>query len=391
MHKRDLVDIMRSALDAATQPERWDRLCDLIATRSELSAFFVYEYDPEAAQAPRMHYSEKMRHSEGQRILEILTHGEPPPAEHELYLRLLDLPPHAQVFEQEMFGLDNEVGLPPNPLRDQVLSFTGGQRRFGGRLNEIGPFIDIAAGHTRRSIDSYGAEEREDFGLLFSVLGKSLEAGRVLRRLTSSYQRLLDLFDRLDFGVAFCEASGRVVTANACFRELAAEGDGLTAPHGVVCASNPEDRARLLRLVKAAGAPGSKGDALIMRLPRKSQRRPLVARVMAVQERQTGATGPLTLLLVLDPERRQMPRSDGLATFGLLSPAELEICDMLVQGCETRDIADHRSTTLETTRGQIKQLNAKLGCRHRLDLLRLAMMTSAPVQEGDAPKDPDAT
>lgn len=387
MHKRDLVDIMRSALDAATQPERWDRLCDLIATRSELSAFFVYEYDPEAAQAPRMHYSEKMRHSEGQRILEILTHGEPPPAEHELYLRLLDLPPHAQVFEQEMFGLDTEVGLPPNPLRDQVLSFTGGQRRFGGRLNEIGPFIDIAAGHTRRSIDSYGPEEREDFGLLFSVLGKSLEAGRVLRRLTSSYQRLLDLFDRLDFGVAFCEASGRVVTANACFRELAAEGDGLTAGNGMAGASNPDDRAALLRLLQAAVQPASAGGDLIMRLRRRSKGLPLVVRTMAVQERQTGVVEPLTLLLVIDPERRRMLRSDGLAAFGLLSPAELEICEMLVQGSETRDIAEHRSTTLETTRGQIKQLNAKLGCRHRLDLMRLAMMTSAPMKGMDGAAD----
>lgn len=104
---------------------------------------------------------------------------------------------------------------------------------------------------------------------------------------------------------------------------------------------------------------------------------------MAVQERQTGVAEPLTLLLVIDPERRRMLRSDGLAAFGLLSPAELEICEMLVQGSETRDIAEHRSTTLETTRGQIKQLNAKLGCRHRLDLMRLAMMTSAPMKGMD--------
>lgn len=383
MQKKDLVDIMRSALDAATQPEHWDRLCDLIATRSDLSAFFVYEYDPQATQVPLMHYSEKMRHPEGKRILRNLTRGDPPPAEHELYLRLMDLRPHEQVFEQEIFGLDNETGLPPNPLRDEALAFTGGRRRFGGRLNEIGPFIDIAAGHTRHEIDRYGPEERQDFGLLFSVLGKSLEAGRVLRQLSSSYQRLLDLFDRLDFGVAFCDASARVVTANACFRELATEGEGLTAANGVVGASDPEDRAGLLRLIQAANQSVSRGSDLIMRLRRRSRGLPLIARTMAIRERDTGVAGPLVLLLVLDPERRRVLRSDGLAAFGVLSPAELEICEMLVQGCETRDIAEHRSTTLETTRGQIKQLNSKLGCRHRLDLMRLAMMTSAPINGMD--------
>lgn len=387
MEKRDLVDILRAALDAATQPEHWDRLCEMIASRADLSAFFVYEYDPDAAMAPLLHYSDRMRQAEGQRILTALTCGDPPSAEHELYLRLRELRSHKQVFEQEMFGLDSEAKLPSNPLRDEVLAFTGGLRRFGGRLNDIGPFIDIAAGHTRHDINRYGPEEREDFGLLFAALGKALEAGRVFRRLSSSYQRLLDLFDGLDFGVAFCDPAGNIVTANACFRELAAERDGLTALNGVVGASDAEDRSTLLRLLRSAVEPASRGGDLVMQLRRRSRRRPLVVRAMAVQERQAGAAIPLSLLLVLDPERRRMPGTDGLATFGLLSPAELEICDMLVQGCETRVIAEQRSTTLETTRGQIKQLNAKLGCRHRLDLLRLAMMTTAPLRGADDPGD----
>ena len=83
----------------------------------------------------------------------------------------------------------------------------------------------------------------------------------------------------------------------------------------------------------------------------------------------------------MDPEGEGRIDASGLAAFGVLSPAELEVCDLLVRGFETPAIAERRGTGLETARLQIKAAAAKLACRSRLDLVRLAMAARPPMGE----------
>ena len=86
------------------------------------------------------------------------------------------------------------------------------------------------------------------------------------------------------------------------------------------------------------------------------------------------------LLVVLDPDDSSQVSADGIAAMGLLSPAEAEICDLIVRGFSMTEIARHRDRSLETIRNQSKAVLAKTDCQSRLDLLRLAMMTRSPVR-----------
>jgi len=65
----------------------------------------------------------------------------------------------------------------------------------------------------------------------------------------------------------------------------------------------------------------------------------------------------------------------------VLTPSELEVCEYVIRGYETGAIATRRDTSKETTRDQIKAATAKLACRSRLDLLRLAMASHKPIRD----------
>lgn len=119
--------------------------------------------------------------------------------------------------------------------------------------------------------------------------------------------------------------------------------------------------------------------AFVWGLPRRFGRLPLVLCASPTRDRDLGPH-PTILLLAIDPEVGARLNADGLAMLGVLTEAEIEVCDLLVRGFETAAIAEHRETRAETTRDQIKAAAAKLACRSRLDILRLAMATTAPVR-----------
>lgn len=379
MRGAEFAEILRSAIDAAVRPQEWDGVCDRIVASSDFPAFFIFEYDSTNSQVPIMHLSRAIREG-GMDLVDDLIGGRAPQAETELYGQLVDLPPYRHSFEHEVLGFGANDALPPNAIRDAILNVTGARWRFGGRLNDFGPVIDIASGHLGGPTAELPADIRANVDVLFSVVGKSLETGRVIRRLVRSYQAMLDFFDTLDFGAAFCDAEGRIVVSNRQFGELAAERDGLTDVGGIAGATHPEDRPRMRGIIHGATRPAARPEDLIMSLRRRSQGVPFVARTLPLREAQTGVDAPLALLLVFDVERRGILTSEGLSAFGILSPEELAICDMLVQGAGAAEISRSQDTTPGAAAARIDGITAKLACRNRLDLVRLAMMTSAPVR-----------
>ena len=66
-----------------------------------------------------------------------------------------------------------------------------------------------------------------------------------------------------------------------------------------------------------------------------------------------------------------------------LTGSEAEICKLVAQGQETRDVADERNLTLETTRTYIKQILQKTGAKNRAQLVRLALNVNLPIDPKD--------
>jgi DNA-binding CsgD family transcriptional regulator len=220
---------------------------------------------------------------------------------------------------------------------------------------------------------------------LHPLLTKTLETSRTFEALAQSYSLLLDLFDKLDFAVAFCDSTNRLLVANAHLRALATERIGLYIGNDVVEGETVEVSARIRACICAALQGESEPSRLCTTLPRKDGGSPLLLRAAPMRERQVSRDSSVALVVVLDPENESRISVDGLAAFNLLSPAELDVCRLLVRVIPTGEIAEHRSTGLETTRSQIKSAQAKLGCTSRLDLLRLALVTTAPFKDNGFP------
>lgn len=381
MSASQLAAVAAAAMDAQLDAARWVEVCDLIAEATRATAFMVFEYDTASHSSPLFHGSRATRGPAAESLVRIHMEGG---AEEDRkgYSALARLPEGRIYPEIEILGLAHDDELPTNSFRERVLGVLGSKSRSAAKLNDIGPWVVVAA----LQLPILGADLppglRADVNSLLPLLGKALETGRTVRGLTARYGALLEAFDLLDFGCALVDREGRLFLANASFSELAGDRDGIMVAAGVVRPTHPDDRPALSRVIAAALDPAAMPAASLCALRRRSGRLPFVVRSAPLRHGQIDSRQPdLSLLLVLDPEDRNRVSARGIGAFGALTRAELEICDLLVRGFAIPEIARIRDKSPETVRDQSKSIIAKLACRSRLDLLRLALVTSPQFRE----------
>ena len=376
MDIRKSFELATLAVEVATRPEAWDPFCDRVADALGQTAFMVFEYDLVQHRAPAFHGSDRCRTVLAPHVETLLAGGGE--ADHAAYVALADMEAGIPLCERELTQLQPGDPIPSNPWRDAVMAASGARIRFGMKLNDIGPHMDVAAFHLAEDSRTAADRIRAAGPSIYAMLARAIDTGRAIRGLTDSYRRMLTLFDRLDFAAAFVDGSGRVAQANAAFLQMARDKDGLVAPGGVLGATAPRDHAPLATALADAVTLTAPSVATLT-LTRKSGSLPLVLRIMPVREDDVARGATMALVVALDPERNAQVDADGLSAFGVLTEQELATCDLLVRGHPAMEIAYRTGGTVDRVRADIASSTAKLSCRTRLDLLRLAMTTSAPV------------
>ena len=373
-----VTDLALLAIEAAARPPAWRALCDRLAEEAGARAFIVLAYDLQDHSMPRVFGSGAIHGPAGVALTEAAGRGEGA-EDLPTYRALARQPPGQVMSEHDLRGTGMDGAPAVNCWRDRMLAITGGRDRSVMKLNDVGPFLDCVAVHDARPHDG-PLPFAQLAPFVHPMLARTLETTRVVSALVESHDRLMSLFDRLEFGAAFCTPDGRVITANPAFRRAARKGGGVRETSHGLTADDPAGTDALHRLLAAAIRPTTPPEGLTLTLRRRSSRSPLVLSAAPIRDRDLGATTAI-LLIAIDPEDGTRLNARGLARLGVLSNAEIEVCDLLVRGFETTAIAERRGTQPETTRDQIKAAAAKLACRSRLDILRLAMVTATPVQE----------
>ena len=369
-------EISLAAIDATVAPEGWDRLCDLVAEQVNAVGLFIFYYDTISHSTQLARCSSIGRTSEGRRLIHEIQQGKGE-EDHPSYAAVGRALPGEVMGERHFFSVPEGTPIPQNGWRDTVLEATGGLARSSMKLNDIGPYTDLATTHDR-TLHETGSEEYRRFApFLQPLLARTLEASRTIASLTESYARLMTLFDRLDFGVAFLRPDGKIVCENNALRAIAKEWDALGIRNGYLREANPLERGVLNKLHAATMSAPAANSALSTTLRRLSGALPLVVKSVQIRDAEI-AREPVIMLMVLDPEDCHRLNARGLEAFGILTDAELEVCELLVRGHTTTDISDTRNTSVETTKSQIKSTAAKLNCASRMDILRLAMATRLP-------------
>lgn len=376
MPDRELFEIAALAVEATTDPQKWTDICGRLGERSQALFALVFEFDPATHSAPIFHTPPSLGAIES--FVDLFRSGtaEDEPRSYEAMARQ-----KVGVFlsEAELLGVPSDAEIPYNAFRDSYMPLIGGVTRGAAKLNDIGPYLDTISLHFAYGSEDIDPNIRSDIALLGSVLGKALEAGRTFRALSHGFGALLDAFDQLDCGAAICEPDGRWLVANRAFHAMALEADAVSGQGGVVAAVSEKKRAALSRLIAEAARAESPSRDLVLALDRRSGALPIVVKAAPIRAREIGGRGTLSLLLFVDPEDRGRLSVEGIAAFGLLTPAEVELCELLVQGWPSEEIALRLDTTAETTAAQIESTMAKLLCSSRLDLVRLALTTRAPI------------
>ncbi len=369
-------ELALAAIEAVARPETWTDLCDRVAHEIDARAFFVIAYDLDTHAMPRVFGSSAIHSPAGVALSKAGRLGagaEDGP----LYEKIARQSPGRVMSEHDLYCLPEDEPLPSNPWRERMLSVTGGHARCLMKLNDVGPFLDCAAVHDRNVVSGHLSAISP---IVYPILSRALATTRTVATLSKSYARLMSLFDRLDFGAAFCTPDGQVLAANPAFRCITSDCDGLNEMSGMIYGGEFGASAALRSMLATAARADAGPEGLTLTIPRRSSPLPLVLHAAPVSEKELGPATAV-LLVALDPEDDRRLNTRGLAAFEVLTPSELEVCEFVIRGYETGTISTRRDTSRDTTRDHIKAATAKLSCRSRLDLLRLAMASSTPLRD----------
>ena len=378
MSQDELLDIYKLSIEAITDAGRWPEICQRLGDRTGSLFALVFDFDPVTHTAPNFHMPDHLRVLDN--FVEAFVSGA---SQDEI--RSYEAIARNEVgdfrSEAELLGVLSDDEIPPNAFRDSYFAVVGARSRGAARLNDIGPYVDSMSLHFAHGSAEIPMNVRPDIALLGPIIGKALEAGRTFRAMARGYETLLDAFDHLDCGAVICDRAGRIMIENQRFQDMVDDGDAVMRSTGAVSAAVPEERARLLAMVSKAAQPDVRARNLILALARRSGKHPVIVKAAPVRSSTIRPDETLSLLVFVDADDKSRLSADGLAAFGVLSPAEVEVCQFLVEGLQTEEIAERRDTGVETTRAQIKSASAKLLCSSRLDIVRLALSTRPPVRD----------
>ncbi|MCC0076429.1 MAG: hypothetical protein H6898_07555 [Rhodobacter sp.] len=213
---------------------------------------------------------------------------------------------------------------------------------------------------------------------------------RPFNRLKERYGAVLALLDRLAVGVMLLDRRGRVVQSNVAMQEvldLSAEMS-VSRSGSLIFRNAPLDQAfRALmasaeRTLGGDGAPPGLGSMSL----RDSDQVAVTLELVPLIDNSGDLDGRFAgfALLAMAPTLAPSLPAGQLGGLFSLSAAESQVCDLLVAGRPTREIAERRSTSLETTRNQVKSVLQKTGSPDRSNLVRLAFDYAIPLRS-----DPD--
>lgn len=374
--------ILEHIYDAALQQSCWPGAIDNLADHLDARAGALLVHDPSITT-----YSINALSSV---YMDLMTSGSA-----DLYLETLA---KYEAEQWKFIGLtqvgailrDEEMGVSKADLDERedyvfLREEAGILRRLAFRLNDNqGWFDGMTIGfpsHVERVPDSSIAK----LSPFLPHLAKAVEIGRTFARLQVHYKAVLTVLDKVSIGLFLTLENGEVILANREAQRILSLQDGLIqTPSNRLVVRDATLSARLQKCIneiaRTAGGQAERAQ-YVLRIPRPSLAHPFLLEVTPLRDANDelgdGFFG--ALVIVVDPES---PFDFNISLFGVfyqLTKSETEVCDLLVRGFQTGQIAEMRGTHYTTAKNQIASVYQKTGTRRRGELVRLVVKTLPPV------------
>ena len=275
--------------------------------------------------------------------------------------------------------LFSERELKTSRMYNEMLARVDGQNGLNVRLD--GPRGSHITWGIADPIDATGwSSSRIDMiGRLLPHLRQYVRVRTALVDAEALGASLAALLDNVHACVIQLDRDGQIVEANDRARELLRGNDGLSDLAGTLRAATPEDDTMLQDLLARAspgfGEPGASGSMMV----RRSTLRPRLAlhvKPVANRELDYGSRRVASLVLVVDPMKREGILPGRVQAALGLSPTEAEIAVLLAEGRTTREIAVTTGRRYSTVRTHLKHIFAKLGISRQLEIVQLVVALS---------------
>lgn len=259
--------------------------------------------------------------------------------------------------------------------------------RMAVRLNDRVEWLDCLSFYFGPDDVLMANHNREDTALFFPHISRSIELARPFQLLQVRFHAVLSVLDRLHVGTFILSGSGEVIVRNKEADRILELKDGLRLDHhNKLTTWSPEGKSRLgaalqsvCQTAKAQGVDSGR----LLKVERKSGADPLLVDIAPLYGSELTLDPNLrgALVMVSDPLNRTHLSIKGIKVLYGLTKAEEAVCELLVNGMRTDDIADSRNVSPETVRSQIKSIFSKTSSNHRVDLIRIALSVNIPVDQ----------
>ena len=259
-------------------------------------------------------------------------------------------------------------------------------RRVGFRLNADKVWFDAISLAFDAEFDAAPERSVEATSLLLPHLTKAVELGRIFSVLKSRYAAVLTALDRVKVGLAIALPSGDIIVENGEARRILDMSDGLMKSRdGFLHCHVTDQSAELAAAIGTAGQT-ARGEAdqpeTLLAIARPSGADPLLVDVAPLKDGNSELETQLAgaLITIIDPDRVPDLRMERFVALYDLTPAEAEVCGLILQGLSGEEIAERRNTTPITAKNQIAAILSKTGVRRRAELIRLVIRVLPPVE-----------
>lgn len=241
-----------------------------------------------------------------------------------------------------------------------------------------------------RSPDASEPFGESDLALCNLLLPHLQRALRIhLTLISSRHERaaLGEVMDRLPTGVLLLDAKRRVVSKNSSAVAILAMNDGFKIGACGPCAETARDNDVLKRAITSALDPDP-GEAVrasgFTTITRPSGKRPFVVMVTPLLAASPGSQSgdAVASLFIADPESGRVSATQVLEHVYQLTHAEADLVRLLSQGYSLEQAAAKRKVTINTARGQLKQVFAKTDTRRQGELVRLVLTGVGTLRDG---------
>lgn len=247
-------------------------------------------------------------------------------------------------------------------------------------LENGSPVASLAIFRTGRG----GPWKPADLGLGDLLVPHLAQAYRIHRRVRTN-AALAEAIDRLPTGVILLDSRGQRVVSNRAAQYILDLDDGLSMDAGVPHATRPEDDEMLQRMIQQSTrtiTTGQVPDGSVMSVTRTSGRRPFPLMVTPLLSATPESTisDATAVVYVTDLDSNTLPRSEVLRSLYALTGAEIELVELLCDGCSLETAAARRGVTMNTARSQLKQIFHKTRTSRQSELVRLVLAGVAPIR-----------